>query len=78
MKTLTAFEYSLKTLTNHAFKGSDKETLEVQVALGKKLVPMLPSLSTMEGVKEFGTKHVLEASNIRGVMSLSNDIQQVC
>ena len=74
MKTLTAFEYSLKTLSNHAFKGSDKETLEVQVALGKKLLPMLPTLSTLEGVKEFGTKHVLEASNIRGLMSLSKDI----
>lgn len=74
MKTLTAFEYSLKTLSNHAFKGSDKETLEVQVALGKKLLPMLPQLSTMEGVKEFSTNHVLEASNIRGIMSLSKDI----
>ena len=74
MKTLTAYEYSLKTLSNHAFKGSDKETLEVQVALGKKLLPMLPQLSTMEGVKEFAQTHVLEASNIRGVMSLSNDI----
>lgn len=74
MKKLTAFEYSLKTLSNHAFKGSDKETLEVQVALGKKLIPMLPALSTMEGVKEFSQSHVLEASNVRGVMSLSNDI----
>ena len=74
MKHLTSYEYALKTLSNHAFKGSDKETLEVQVALGKKLLPMLPTLSTMEGIKEFSTKHVLEASNIRGVMSLSNDI----
>lgn len=74
MKKLTAFEYSLKTLSNHAFKGSDKETLEVQVALGKKLLPMLPSLSTMEGVKEFSQSHILEASNVRGVMSLSKDI----
>lgn len=74
MKNLTSYEYALKTLANHAFKGSDKETLEVQVALGKKLLPMLPTLSTMEGVKEFSTKHVLEASNIRGLMSLSNDI----
>ena len=74
MKTLTSYEYALKTLSNHAFKGSDKETLEVQVALGKKLIPMLPILSTMEGVKEFSTNHVLEASNIRGIMSLSKDI----
>lgn len=35
---------------------------------------MLPVLSTMEGVKEFGTKHVLEASNVRGILSLSKDI----
>lgn len=74
MKNLTSYEYSLKTLANHAFKGSDKETLEVQVALGKKLLPMLPQLSTMEGVKEFSMKHTLEASNVRGVMSLSKDI----
>jgi len=74
MKTLTSFEYSLKTLANHAFKGSDKEPLEVQVALGKKLLPMLPQLSTMEGVKEFSQTHTLEASNVRGVMSLSKDI----
>lgn len=74
MKNLTSFEYSLKTLANHAFKGSDKETLEVQVALGKKLLPMLSTLSTMEGVKEFSNTHTLEASNVRGVMSLSNDI----
>ena len=74
MKNLTSYEYSLKTLANHAFKGSDKETLEVQVALGKKLLPMLPVLSTMEGVKEFSISHVLEASNIRGIMSLSKDI----
>ena len=74
MKTLTSYEYALKTLSNHAFKGSDKETLEVQVALGKKLLPMLPTLSTMEGVKEFSQSHVLEASNIRGLMSLSKDI----
>ena len=74
MKHLTGFEYSLKTLANHAFKGSDKETLEVQVALGKKLIPMLPQLSTMEGVKEFSMKHTLEASNVRGIMSLSGDI----
>lgn len=74
MKTLTSFEYALKTLSNHAFKGSDKETLEVQVALGKKLLPMLPALSTMEGVKEFSQSHVLEASNVRGVVSLSKDI----
>lgn len=74
MKTLTAYEYSLKTLVNHAFKGSDKETLEVQIALGRKLLPMLPQLSTMEGVKEFSQKHVLEASNVRGVVSLSKDI----
>ena len=74
MKKLSNFEYALKTLSNHAFKGSDKETLEVQVALGKKLLPMLPTLSTMEGVKEFAKSHVLEASNIRGLVSLSNDI----
>ena len=74
MKELTSYEYALKTLSNHAFKGSDKETLEVQVALGKKLLPILPVLSTMEGVKEFSTNHVLEASNIRGIMSLSKDI----
>lgn len=74
MKTLSNFEYALKTLANHAFKSSDKETLEVQVALGKKLLPMLPTLSTMEGVKEFAKSHVLEASNIRGLMSLSKDI----
>lgn len=74
MKHLTGFEYSLKTLANHAFKGSDKETLETQVALGKKLIPMLPQLSTMEGVKEFSNTHTLEASNVRGVMSLSKDI----
>ena len=74
MKRLTSYEYALKTLSNHAFKGSDKETLETQVALGKKLIPMLPALSTMEGVKEFSTKHVLEASNVRGIVSLSKDI----
>lgn len=74
MKKLTGYEYSLKTLANHAFKGSDKETLEVQVALGKKLLPMLPKLSTMAGVKEFSAKHTLEASNVRGVMALSKDI----
>lgn len=74
MKRLTSYEYSLKTLSNHAFKGSDKETLEVQIALGRKLIPMLPQLSTMKGVKEFSQKHVLEASNVRGVVSLSKDI----
>lgn len=74
MKHLTGYEYSLKTLANHAFKGSDKETLETQVALGKKLLPMLSQLSTMEGVKEFSIKHTLEASNVRGVVSLSKDI----
>lgn len=74
MKKLTGYEYSLKTLANHAFKGSDKETLEVQVALGKKLLPMLPKLSTMAGVKEFSAKHTLEASNVRGLMALSEDI----
>lgn len=77
MLNLTAFEYSLKTLANLCFDGSDKEPIELQVALGKKLLPHTESLATLKGAMEWCKERGIKSgSTLRGIMATANVINK--
>lgn len=77
MLKLTDFEYSLKTLANLCFDGSDKETIKLQVALGKKLIPFTDSLATLKGAMEWCKAHSIKSgSTLRGIMAVANSINK--
>lgn len=77
MLKLTDFEYSLKTLANLCFDGSDKESIKLQVALGKKLLSRTDSLATLKGAMEWCKNHNIKSgSTLRGIMAVANSINK--